>query len=141
MNIINNVNDFYEMNDADKEIYVNEVTQEILSSDNEVLNKMLKAVNRTVKRFQTDFIVHDVKYLIENANDDMVWIIRDNGTHLLKLKLDTENDRTEQQNHYEYILRTHRNNPSIKTYFVNMKNNKIRKTDKIEFTCNNQYNY
>lgn len=143
MMVLNNVNDFYEMSDEQREMYVTEITQEILNSDNVMLKKMLGIVNRTLKHYKTDFTVHDVINLMENKDDNLVWIVRENGTHLLKLNYDTVDKMKEYTSFYNEILRVHRHDESLKVYLVNVKDNKVKKMKKenIEFTCDNQYNY
>ena len=47
--------------------------------------KMKMIVNFTMTAYQTDFTVHDTNFMNKNPHAEFIWIVRQSGTHFLRM--------------------------------------------------------
>lgn len=102
MNIVTKAKNYYDMNEIQRQQYIENVNAYIdcleeNSYKKSLLTKMRNILKRNVKNYKTDFYVHDVPQLIlsfvpKNKNNfAFVWFTRTNGTHLVDLLQNEKN--------------------------------------------------
>lgn len=116
--------------DEQKERFVEQMKQEILSSNNEIYLKMLRINERNVKSYKSDFFVHDYNSLLE-YDKEFLWLVRDHGTYFLPLEDEQflKDGTWLWKSHFEAIQHTSR----VKLYYhYNPTKNKLIKIDSIK---------
>lgn len=74
---------FYDWAEDKKERYIKQVKKFV--KKNNLFSEMEKIVKKYVSAFQNDFYVHDI-YELNNYDGDFIWMVRNTGTDLVKLK-------------------------------------------------------
>ena len=76
---------FYEKTEEQKKRYISHMRNRIRKGSDVILQSMMELVERHVERYHADFYVHDVALYRNTENGPFLWIIRENGTHLIDL--------------------------------------------------------
>lgn len=78
---------FYAFTDEQKENYIKITDAKIANSGDPALKKMRNLVRRHLKKYQSDFYVHDVTLYYRAKGAPFLWILRDSGTHFINLRI------------------------------------------------------
>lgn len=77
--------DFYNKTDKQRKRVLLYRKDKILKSDNELLKKMCSIVEKKVKKHRSDFYIHDVETIKDCEGEPFLWLVREQGTHYIKL--------------------------------------------------------
>lgn len=140
-NIVNlTPTEFYNLSDDKKEKVISSITKKLASTPNVLINAMYNHVQKTVKHYITDFLIHDIQTLENETNNNYVWISHENGTFLVKLNHDFNNQLSDSKEWLEAVNYNYGNRKTTKVYLVNQEQNTLKKIKTIEetykmFTC------
>ncbi|WP_273854243.1 hypothetical protein [Guptibacillus spartinae] len=133
-------NDYYEMEDAERESVINEIRTDITSSDSKIMKRMLGIANRYVKRYHSDFFVHDI-HTLSNYSGRVMWYVHDCGTHIVKLDSSFKETMELEKVNLEAVKANygdvHKENKEHHAYIVDISKGKIEKLStitKLNFT-------
>lgn len=119
---------YYEKTDEQKKRMLYYRKSKILKGDNNLLKKMVQIVESNVKKYKSDFYIHDVELMKEYAGDPYIWIVREYGTHCIYL-LSTDFTKDNQWENKPYFKAILNNFSDIKGIYL-IKNGELKKITK-----------
>jgi hypothetical protein len=140
-NIVNvTPSEFYNLSTDKQEKVITRITKQLASTPNVLISKMYDHVNKTMKHYKTDFLIHDIRTLENESDNTYVWFIHECGSFLVKLNHDFNSQLTESQEWLQAVKNNYGNRSNTKTFLVNQKENTLKRlkglTDNnITFTC------
>lgn len=75
--------------------------------NDELLKKMVNIVESKVKKYKSDFYIHDMELIQEIQGEPFIWVVREKGTHFIHLYYDGFDDQGnwEQIPYFKCILK------------------------------------
>lgn len=61
--------------------------------NDELLKKMVNIVESKVKKYKSDFYIHDMEVIQEIQGEPFIWVVREKGTHFIHLYYDGFDDQ------------------------------------------------
>ena len=74
------------------------------------------------KHYRDDLVVHDLAILADHKTQRFLWVLRECGTHLIPLDMETENERRIQRSWQLAVV----NNFGSRALFYSFKNGKLK---------------